>query len=330
MRLFRDKLLEEEMGAEGPTSEGGSEEEAAVEEGGFDFDAWLSDDEDADDVDVDGEEADEEEEEEPAAEEEEAPAEEEKPAPETEKWTLKIDGEEVEYDPSNVEDTKAWVQKGMAAQKTWQEAGKIRQQTNQFIESFKSNPRALLENPALGVDAVKLAEEILYDRLQEEGMSESEREMRQKLREYEAKEHGKFLEQRKQEQEQKRAEQERTIQSVRQTLEASGIPATQENIQTAFKYMADAQQAGLVEVDPTAVMDFVKRDFTSKQREYLGNMDVEKLMEFLGQDKVEAIRKHNVQKILEKRKAPKPKATAKSKKKEEPNYVGDLSDWLNR
>jgi len=329
--VLKYKLLSEEEGAEPATTEGGSEEVSeTTEEKDFDFDAWLQDDADEDDVDVD----------EDVAEDEEEPVEEEKeesepePEPEKEKelekWTLKVDGEEIEFDPGNEEKTKEWVQKGMAAQKTWQEAGKIRQQANQFMENFKNNPRQILENPALGIDVVKMAEDILYEKIEEETMSDSEKRMRAELKELRAKEHQKQLEEQQEEARAAKERQTQTLNEIKEVLGASGLPVSQDNINTTVKYMKEAIAAGIGHVNPQTVMEYVKRDFQGQQKQFISSMQIEQLVEFLGKDVVDQIRQHNVQQVLKTRKTVAPKAAPSKPKKKEPNYVGDLADWLNR
>ena len=332
--LIKYPFLDEEVGAEGPTSEGGEEVVAAEEsEGGeesFDFDAWLNDDEDEEEVDEEAEVEDEEEvdaEEEEEVEEVVEEKEEEPEVPET--WTLKVDGEEIAYDPKDVEQTKTWVQKGMAAQKTWQEAGKIRNQVNKFVEDFKTNPRALLENPVFKIDAVKVAEEILYDKLQEENMSESEKQMRAELRELRAKEQGKLIEEQQRQAQENQRRNEEILQNIQDNLKAAGLPVNQDNVDLVATYFNEARDAGQP-VEVKDVMDYVKRDFQAKQKEYVNSLGVEQLMEFLGKDTVDKIRQHNVKKVIEKRKAAAPKKVAKPAKKSEKPRIGDLSDWLNR
>lgn len=219
----------------------------------------------------------------------------------------------------------------MAAQKTWEAAGKIRNQASQFMESFKQNPRALLENPALGLDPVKIAEEILYDKIAEEQMSDSEKAMRAKLREYEAKEQAKLLEEQQNEAKAQKERNQQTLNRINEVLEASGLPQTRDNISKTIEYMRKAQDAGITDVSPESVMEYVRNDFTSTQKSYISSFKIEQLIDFLGKDVVDQIRKHNVQQALANRQAAAPKPTqTKPKPKKEPNHVGDLSDWLNR
>lgn len=256
--------------------------------------------------------------------------EEEKTTEESDKWTLKTSKGEIEYDPSDTEATKAWVQKGMDAQQKWQEAAAIRNQSYKFMEALKANPREILENPALGIDLVKVAEEVLYDKLEEENMTPAERKLRDENRALKAAEKKRELEAQQAQIASQKEAQQRTHALIEETVEAAGLPVTGENIDRVYDYMKQAAEAGLSNVSPKDVIDHVKTDFISDRQNYVRNMPVDQLMEFLGKDVVDGLRKHNLEVLKAKPKA-KPTPVKSSKKKEaaKPKF-GDLTAWLNQ
>jgi hypothetical protein len=252
----------------------------------------------------------------------------------TEKWQLKVEGQEVEYDPNNIEETKAWMQKGMSAQKKWEEAAAVRNEANKFMENLKSNPREILENPALGIDLVSIAEEVLYEKLEEEKMTPAERKLRSENRELRAAQHKKDIEAQQAQIQAQKEQQQRTMQEIQSTLEDSGLPVSHDNINKSIQYMRQAINAGLTNVNPKSVLDFVKRDFMAEQQSFIRGLDEGQLSELLGKDLLDKINADHMQKL--KKMAPKPpqeKAkpqTAPKQSQKQREFVGDLSSWLER
>ena len=98
----------------------------------------------------------------------------------SEKW-----GEEWEKaSPKVRERTLEAERKIRESDKRFQQAAKIQKdydlsqkQMANLIQSIKENPRAVLSNPALGLDVHKLAEEILWEKIQREQMDPKDREI---------------------------------------------------------------------------------------------------------------------------------------------------------
>jgi hypothetical protein len=61
-----------------------------------------------------------------------------------------------------------WAQKGMGSDQKFNEAAKMRQQSEKLIQLLRENPRKILEDPRIGIDLKKLAQEVLWEQIQQE------------------------------------------------------------------------------------------------------------------------------------------------------------------
>ncbi|NCN38766.1 MAG: hypothetical protein GW914_00100, partial [Candidatus Aenigmarchaeota archaeon] len=213
-------------------------------------------------------------------------------------WKLKVNGKEIEFDASNEDKVKAEVQKAFAAQEKFQHASKVQKQAEQFLEMLQRDPEAVLSHPSLGVNLREFAENYLYKQLQEERLSPEEKQSKiekQELEQYRAE-----REEQKKAQEAEKMEQlkEQYRQDYQQkfvsALEKTGIPKTDWSIKRMADYMREAIRRGHSNISPEDVAPMVKQDWLSAQRELLSSLDGEQLIEMVGKDTAEKIRKHQV------------------------------------
>jgi len=348
-----------EAGTEDVTTIEGNEQPAEVstnpDDPNFDYDAWLAEDDNPldedeetdhdselnesafnDDEDEEVEEQEESEQTKDTSKEDEKKEEPEQPKEpeESSKLQLKTSKGAFEHDLSDKELTVRMLQQGYDAQQKWQEAAEIRNQSNQFMENLKADPKSILLHPSvMGDDAfTKMCEEHLMDRLEEEEMTPRERKLRAENRELRAAEHKKNLEAQQAKAADLKAAQERTMATIKETLETLGIPLSTDNINRTIQYMRQANDAGLTNVTPQAVIDYVRQDFIKEQQAYVHGLKPEDLLAFLGKDQVEALRKYYVGQV--KAKAPvkqvKQPKTVEPRRQEasEPKF-GDLGSFLN-
>jgi len=216
----------------------------------------------------------------------------------TKVWKLKVNGKEIEFDASNEEKVKAEVQKAFAAQEKFQHAAKVQKQAETFLEMLQRDPETVLSHPSLGVNLREFAENYLYKQLQEERLSPEEKQARtekQELERYRAEreEQKKVQEAEKMEQlkEQYRQDYQQKFISA---LEKTGIPKTDWSIKRMADYMREAIKRGHTNITPEDVAPMVKQDWLAAQRELLSSLDGEQLIEMVGRDTAEKIRKHQV------------------------------------
>lgn len=225
---------------------------------------------------------------------------EEKPA-EAKVWRLKVDGKEVEIDPTDKAHLQRLAQMGLASQKKFQEAAQARQKAENFVKMLRENPLEVLKHPSLGLNFRELAENYLYEQLQEEAIPPEERQAKAEREELER---YRRAEQERQQQEQT-AQQEELKERYRQDYQAkfiealnnSGLPRSDWTITRMATYMRQAIQSGMTNVTPQDVAHLVKQDWVTAQREMYGSLDADKLIEVLGQDVVDKIGKHRAEKF---------------------------------
>jgi hypothetical protein len=115
-----------------------------------------------------------------------APAEKKAIEKQLKKYKLKVDGEEFEeeLDLNNEEEVKKRLQLARAAQKRMQETASERKKNQDFEKSaqeffqlLKSNPRAILTDPSIGIDLKKFAQEIINEEMEQAKKSPEQREI---------------------------------------------------------------------------------------------------------------------------------------------------------
>ena len=321
------ETVSEEISDSGEVSESIGSVDTPVESGDKDYDAWLNSNDDADDDEIE-ENVDEE----PVADsdKEEVADTEDEPVADIEEWNLKVDGEDVVYNPSDVEATKSWVQKGMAAQKTWQEAAKIRNQANQFIQTLQGGTesvKALLSNPSLGVNLVELAEEVLYEEMNRPEQTPEQIKFQEEKKAFEA--------QKRQEEDRIAQEKQRVVENTRnqlkqdisKNLEASHLPQNDWTIQRTAHYLKMALDGGYQNISPADVMQYVKQDFIQEQRNLFSSMPADKLMEVLGEDTANKLREQNIAKVKQQN-ARQAKTVQKSSDKKPTKKYRSVTEYL--
>jgi len=221
---------------------------------------------------------------------------------------LKAGDQEVEV--KSLEELTRIAQKGFGAEKKFQEAAKLRQQAEGLIETLKDNPIELMRHPALREKFEAAAEELIWEKIQKEQMTQEERELADSKAELER--------YRRQEQERQKAEQVRQRQELEakyradyqkqfvEALETGGIPKSDWSVQRMALYMKQALAQGYKNITPADVVPLVKKDWQKAQADLYGALDGDRLIETLGADVVEKIRKADVSKFKQR-----PQATGK-------------------
>ena len=214
-------------------------------------------------------------------------------------WKLKVDGAEVEYDASDEEKVIRDLQKAHAADKRMNEASMTRKQAERFIELLKTNPRAVLEHPSLGVDLKGLAEKIVWDSMQtaakkaaqspEDVQREAEKAELERLRAEDAKRKADAKQAEKDELKEKYRKDWST--KFQAELAKAGVPKTDWTLTRMAAYMRQALAKGHTHVQPADVVDFVREDWQAAQREMFASLEGDDLINTLGEEVAEKVRK---------------------------------------
>lgn len=213
------------------------------------------------------------------------------------KYKIKVDGAEEEMDEDSV---LKLAQMGRAANKRFQEAAGMRKQAEEFISLLKSNPRSVLENPAIGLDLKKFAEDYLIEQLQKEQLTPEQKRIAEL--EAELKRHDE--EKKQKDEEQKRQDfqklQERFAQEYEQkisdALSSGGLPRTPYTVKRMAEYMSLALNNNL-DLEPKDVAKLVRQDYQNEVTAIIGQADGETLLQILGSQVADKIRKYDLAKL---------------------------------
>ena len=257
-------------------------------------------------------------------------AKEEKPKPKPPKMRkIKIDGKEEFVDEDSV-----WrdYQKYRAGEKRLSEAAKLKQETEERLSRIKDDPYSVLSE--LGLDPSELSEKWLRQKLEEEfadvdPRDKQMRELQKRLEEYEGRERQakeeeelsareKFVESRK----------EALSKTLAEAMEATVLSKHPESQAALLREMAMYMRAAKEQGEDVSPQDLVEHLQSNRFRQYhtLANQfEGEELIEFLGKDVVNKIRKADLERLRGKRQSP-----AQSWKAEAPSVPQDKkSKFIN-
>lgn len=196
--------------------------------------------------------------------------------------------------PEHRKKLEGFAQKGEAADAKFQEAAYMRKQSEDFIKLLKTNPEAVLGNPAVGLDVQKWAEEFLWNRMQEAKKTPEQKQREQELKElqeYREKEKT-AAERAKQEAFEKAKEQYKgkLTEDIINTLAQTNLPKSARTVARMAHYILQAKQSGWVDVSPKDVVDMVREDYVQEHNELLGALPQEELLKILNAEVRKKIR----------------------------------------
>lgn len=236
------------------------------------------------------------------------------------KETLKVNGKAREIQDYN--DLKRLAQLGLAANEKFQQASEKIKQAEAIVELLQTNPEKALER--LGFDVRQMAEEYLKAELEKEVLTDEQKkllDMERKLAEYEA--------EKKQKEEEEKANRISELQQhyeaelsdkIIKAIETYKLPRNERTISRIAEKLYVALENGY-EIDPLDVAPLVKQEVDDELKTMYGTLDVESMLQILGEDNLKKIREHELKKV--KQKAPQdpikttPVATATKEEKEE-------------
>lgn len=173
---------------------------------------------------------------------------------------------------------------------------------NEFMQKLQNNPIQLMkEIYASNNDAlIKLSEEILLEYLENEMLDPKEREYRTLKEENERlkKEREKEELTRKEQKELKiQEEYSRKVESeIIDALEMSDLPKTENTVKRIANYLIMGIDRGL-NLTVSQVIPLVQEDIQNELSELIGKSDNEKLLKFLGEDKLKVIRQADLSRL---------------------------------
>lgn len=202
-------------------------------------------------------------------------------------YKLNVNGKEVEYDASNEDKLKADLQKVFGIEEKARTTAQKVDMADKLMGMLQSDPLGFEKQCKLnGIDATKLATEILYNQLRLQGMTPEQRELEEyKEREKEAK-----VLKDQQEKEAVEAESNRKTQEWAKDFEkrcevalsANSIPKTRLSVALIAQYI-DAGLAEKREYTVEQVLPYVARDLKEIHRSTMESLDGDDLLAYVGE-----------------------------------------------
>jgi hypothetical protein len=234
-------------------------------------------------------------------------------------FKLNVNGKEVEYDASNESKLKADLQKVFGIEEKARTASEKADMATKLLDMIQSDPRGFEKQCKLaGIDAVKLATDILYNQIRIQGMTPEQRELEEyKEREAEAK----ALKE-AQEAEAQKAEGIRKTQEWAQKFEKecetalknNQIPKTRLSLALIAQYI-DAGLSEKKEYSVEQVLPYVARDLKEIHLSTMGKLEGDDLLNYLGEELSNKVAKARVDRYKRTTAVSQPKPQANSQPK---------------
>lgn len=233
-------------------------------------------------------------------------------------YKLNVGGKEVEYDASNEEKLKSDLQKVFGIEEKARTTAQKVDMADKLLTMLQSDPTGFAKQCKLqGIDATKLATEILYNQMRIQSMTPEQRELEEyKEREAEAK-----AAKEEEEKTTKAAEANKKTQDWAKkfesdcevALKANQIPKTRLSIALIAQYI-DAGLQNKKELSVEQVLPYVARDLKQIHMETIGKLDGDELLSYVGEELSNKIAKARVARYNRKLANPVPdKATTTGK-----------------
>lgn len=243
-----------------------------------------------------------------------------------------VDGREVYLSPA---EAKAYVQKGLAFEPKISQLGRLQQETAAFLDTLASDPGKVIYNEKFGkphevlskiLNSTKISDEIkdtlgqwYYNNVvAPANMSPEQREAAEWKRKAEAYEEMTA----KQEHDRVTQEENQRVQAALNTIKGqineamaeAGVPLDSRLAPQLAKRVAQVMQLGYATgkmITPKEAMTKVRTELAEYQKAYYDVLDEDKLVEQLGKENAEKVRKYYLKQVKEAEKGSKPKDLSK-------------------
>lgn len=251
-------------------------------------------------------------------------------------WKLNVNGKEVEYDASDESKLKNDIQKVFGIEEKAKTTAQKADQADKLIAMLSTDPKGFVKQcKAAGINAEKLATEILYDQIRMNSMSPEQRE----LEEYKEREAEAARQKTEQEEQSKATEAQRKTQEWAQqfekeceeALKSNKVPKTRLSLALIAQYV----DAGLKEKKNYTVQEvlpYVHRDLKEIHMATMGKLEGDDLLEYVGEALSNKIAKARVERYKKTETAKtvaevKPATNPTSSKKEDISKLKGKAYW---
>lgn len=264
-----------------------------------------------------------------------SPAAPQQASPQTqEMFEVKVNGRTVKMTRQEVLDSASM---SHAANDKFNEAKKQRSEVDRIISSAKKNPIEALMDPALGLtkDQVRDAFEKWYAKefIEPDTLNADQKQLRaaeERLRKYEEKEKENKQKEETDAQEKMTTQQREYLQGqIIEALDKSNLPKTPQTVSRIAFYMRQNLMNGW-----DAPMDMIVRQVQKERQESFRSeaqaSTVEQVIDLLGEDFVNKIRKHDLEQLRKKRELPPVDSSAQQRRSDSNDSVRISSAEVNR
>lgn len=266
-----------------------------------------------------------------------------------------VDGKDVYLTP---EQAKAYVQKGLAFEPRMDQLGRLQQETAAFLQTLTEDPAKVIYNAKFGTPAEVLKKILGSTKVNDEikdalgqwyynnvivpgNMSPEQREaaeMRSKLEEYQRQEQQREKERLTAEENARVSQALETIKAnINEAMKEAGVPLDSKIAPQLAKRVAQVMQLGYVNgkvITPKEAMARVKTELGEYQKAYYDVLDEDKLVEQLGKENAEKVRKYYLKAVKESEKKDKkdfkPSLKRDERKTMTPDEFRDYLDGLKK
>jgi len=222
------------------------------------------------------------------------------------KYNVKANGKsrEIELDLSNDKQIQEYLSKAAAADEKFEEAANMRKAVEELVRELKSNPKAILSHPSIGLDLKTFAQSIMDQELEDMSKTPEQKrieEMEQKLKQYE--EDKKKLEEEKTTAERARIQEEqfqKLDEQITDALSKSELPKSPYVLKRIADTMIEAVNLGYTDVSVEQILPYVEQQIVGEINrlfEEAPSATAGKLMEKLvGKKNLDSYRKARVSK----------------------------------
>ncbi len=239
------------------------------------------------------------------------------------KYTPKVNGRqlEIELDPNNDEEMLKYLQKAMAADEKFQEAAQLRKNVEALVNELRTNPKAILMHPELGIDVKQLATEILNEEIEEMQKSPEQRELEKLKKELEAKtKREQQLEEEKRNAEMQRLQEQAFKQfddEITDALSKSSLPKSPYVVKRIADTLIEAVNLGYTDTTVQQIMPIIEQQISKEIQNMFETMPEEMMEQLIGKQNLSRMRKSRLAKMK------KPVETAKNVKETGKNSSND-------
>ena len=251
--------------------------------------------------------------------------------------------ETIELDDKQQQD---WINKAHGADKKFQEAAQMRKQASEemqraqsLVKQLRENPRKVLQDPNIGVNLRKFAEEYLAEELEREMMDPDKRELMELRAREQERTQREDEERREREEQETRSQKEQRIalakdniaKQIGEVLKTAKFPQTPRTVAKIAAYIEGCKRQD-IPYTMQSIIDHVQGDYQDDFKHLYSSAEPETLAKLLGEEIIQKIRKWDNERVMGKKATPQTQKTedARPQEKAEETWRTIEEDSLGR